>query len=321
MRLPELSPSAYRRVTQAALWSLVFIVVTGAAVRLSNSGLGCTDWPTCKANHIVAPFEYHAMVEFVNRMITGAVSVAVMLAVLGSLRRVPRRRDLTWLSVGLVVGVLGQILLGGAVVRSGLNPWVVQGHFVLSMLLILDAVVLTHRAAQADDAPPARPRVEPTEQRMGTALAGLAAVVILTGTITTGAGPHSGQNAGTFVRRLPLSPHDAARIHGVTMMVFLAAVIVLAVRLRRTSAAEGAFQPVGTLLTVLVLQGAIGYTQYFTGIPPLLVGLHVFGACLVWVAVLRLRLEMQSPPGHPAESRHVDRRADDPTGRDLVPQR
>ena len=139
MRLPELSPSAYRRVTLAALWSLVFIVVTGAAVRLSNSGLGCTDWPTCKANRVVAPFEYHAMVEFVNRTITGLVSVAVILAVLGSLRRVPRRRDLTWLSLGLVAGVVGQIVLGGMVVKFDLNPWLVQGHFVLSMLLVLDA--------------------------------------------------------------------------------------------------------------------------------------------------------------------------------------
>ena len=169
VRLPELSPSAYRRVTLAALWSLVFIVVTGAAVRLSNSGLGCTDWPTCKANRVVAPFEYHAMVEFVNRTITGLVSVAVILAVLGSLRRVPRRRDLTWLSVGLVAGVVGQIVLGGMVVKFDLNPWLVQGHFVLSMLLVLDAAVLAHRAG-LDDASasgPAPRRAEHPAYRHG----------------------------------------------------------------------------------------------------------------------------------------------------------
>src|SRR3954470_5609910 len=94
LRSPRLSPVAYRRVTLVALWSLVFIVVTGAAVRLSGSGLGCSDWPTCENNRVVAPFEYHAMVEFVNRSITGLVSIAVILAVLGSLGRVPRRRDL-----------------------------------------------------------------------------------------------------------------------------------------------------------------------------------------------------------------------------------
>ncbi len=321
MRLPELSPSAYRRVTFAALWSLVFIVVTGAAVRLSNSGLGCTDWPTCKANRVVAPFEYHAMVEFVNRTITGLVSVAVMLAVLGSLRRSPRRRDLTWLSLGLVAGVIGQIVLGGMVVEFHLNPWLVQGHFVLSMLLILDAAVLTHRAGLSDEACPSWARVEPTDLRTGTALVGLAAVVILTGTVTSGTGPHSGQSGGKFIPRLPLAAHDAARIHGVAMMVFLALTVLLAVRLRRSAADAGLQQAVQTLLVVLVLQGAIGYTQYFTGVPPLLVGLHVLGACLVWLAVLRLRLEMRAPAVRPAELADVDRVSDHATGRDLVPHR
>jgi cytochrome c oxidase assembly protein subunit 15 len=318
VRLPDLTPAVYRRVTQAALWSLVFIVVTGAAVRLSGSGLGCTDWPTCKANHVVAPFEYHAMVEFVNRTITGLVSVAVMLAVLGSLRRVPRRRDLTWLSLGLVAGVAGQIVLGGMVVKFHLNPWLVQGHFVLSMLLVLDAMVLTHRAGLEDGREPVRARVEPNVLRAGTALVGLAAVVILTGTVTTGTGPHSGQSNGKFVPRLPLAAHDAARVHGVSMMVFLAVTVLLAVRLRRSSADAGIQQAVQTLLIVLVIQGAIGYTQYFTGVPPLLVGLHVLGACLVWLAVLHLRLEMRAPVSLPAELSHVDRLADHPTGRDLV---
>jgi cytochrome c oxidase assembly protein subunit 15 len=318
VRLPEVSPSAYRRVTIAALWSLVFIVVTGAAVRLSGSGLGCTDWPTCKASRVVAPFEYHAMVEFVNRTITGLVSVAVMLAVLGSLRRHPRRRDLTWLSLGLVAGVVGQIVLGGMVVKFHLNPWLVQGHFVLSMLLVLDAVVLTHRAGRSDDELTSRARVEPSDLRAGTALVCLAAIVILTGTVTTGTGPHSGQSEGKFVPRLPFSAHDAARVHGVAMMVFLAVTVLLVVRLRRSAADAGLQHAVRTLLIVLVLQGAIGYTQYFTGVPPLLVGLHVFGASLVWLAVLHLRLEMRAPAVRPAELPHVDRVGDHATGRDLV---
>ncbi|OWY59411.1 hypothetical protein B7486_74705, partial [cyanobacterium TDX16] len=105
MRLPRSSPTAYRRITLAALLALCGIVVTGAAVRLTGSGLGCSDWPTCEDDRLVAPLEYHAMVEFVNRTITGFVSVAVILAVLGSLVRVPRRRDLTWWSLGLVAGV------------------------------------------------------------------------------------------------------------------------------------------------------------------------------------------------------------------------
>ena len=146
----------------------------------------------------------------------------------------------------------------------------------------------------------------------------LAAIVILTGTVTTGTGPHSGQSDGKFVPRLPIAAHDAARIHGVAMMVFLAVTVVLAVRLRRSGVDAALQHAVQTLLVVLVLQGAIGYTQYFTGVPPLLVGLHVLGACLVWLAVLRLRLEMRAPVLRPAELSHVDRLADHATGRDLV---
>ncbi|MDQ4132527.1 MAG: COX15/CtaA family protein, partial [Actinomycetota bacterium] len=135
MRVPRLSPAAYRRVTFVAALALAFIIITGGAVRLTGSGLGCPDWPTCARDRIVAPWEYHAMVEFVNRTITGLVSVAVMLAVLGSLVRQPRRRDLTWLSLGLVAGVIGQIVLGGITVLFHLWPPLVMGHFVLSMVI------------------------------------------------------------------------------------------------------------------------------------------------------------------------------------------
>ena len=152
MRLPTLSPAAYRRVTLVALVALAFIIVSGAAVRLTGSGLGCPDWPTCADNRVVAPLEYHAMVEFVNRTVTGLVSVAVILAVLGSLRRTPRRRDLTWLSVGLVAGVVGQIVLGGLTVLFELRPGFVMAHFLLSMVILADAVVLHDRAGRPDDA-------------------------------------------------------------------------------------------------------------------------------------------------------------------------
>ena len=130
------TPSQYRRITFAALLLLAFIVVTGAAVRLTDSGLGCSDWPTCENDKIVAPLEYNAMIEFVNRTITGLVSIAVILAVLGSLRRTPRRRDLTWWSFGLVAGVIAQIILGGLLVRSELAKPFLMGHFLLSLSLI-----------------------------------------------------------------------------------------------------------------------------------------------------------------------------------------
>src|SRR3954471_11543915 len=150
-----ISPGVYRRVTLAALVALGVIVVTGAAVRLTGSGVGCPDWPNCDAGHLSPHRDsrYHGAVEFVNRTFTGLVSVVVIVAVLGSLVRRPRRADLTWLSLGLVVGVMGQIVLGGLTVIYGLSPPWVMAHFLVSMLLVADAVVLHHRAGLPDGAP------------------------------------------------------------------------------------------------------------------------------------------------------------------------
>lgn len=291
-----ITPEAYRRITAVALALLILIVVTGAAVRLTGSGLGCSDWPNCTDEQFVAPMEFNPMVEFVNRLVTGLVSVAVALAVLGSLRRAPRRRDLTWLSLGLVAGVIAQILVGRIVVVSHLNPWWVQVHMLVSVLLILDATVLTHRAGRPDGVA-IRPAVTPATMWWGRAMIAMASLVILTGTLVTGSGPHSGHNEDDpeTIRRLPLAVQDASRVHGITVMVFLAVTIWLLVQLRRHDAHHRLITATTGLLTVLILQGALGYTQYFTGVPPLLVGLHVFGAMLVWVAAVDVGLNMKVP--------------------------
>ncbi|MDP9070536.1 MAG: COX15/CtaA family protein, partial [Actinomycetota bacterium] len=152
MALSRITPAGYRRVTLFALVALSFIVVTGAAVRLTGSGLGCTDWPTCEQGRL-APSEITdapAMIEFTNRLVTGLVSVAVILAVAGALRRAPRRLDLVWLAAGLVAGVLAQIVLGGLVVLFELSPRLVMGHFLLSMVILWNATVLHHRAGRSD---------------------------------------------------------------------------------------------------------------------------------------------------------------------------
>src|SRR5690606_35101911 len=150
-----ISPATYRRLTLLALVALTVIVVSGGAVRLTGSGLGCSDWPTCEEDELVGEMSVHKAVEFGNRLFTGVVSIAVVLAVLGSLRRRPYRRDLVWWSWGLVAGVVGQIVLGGLVVLFHLNPWLVLGHFQLSMILVWNAVVLHTKAA--DPAPPPHP--------------------------------------------------------------------------------------------------------------------------------------------------------------------
>ena len=227
VRRPSLSERDFHRLTTVVLVLLVLIVVTGAAVRLTGSGLGCRTWPNCEKGHFVAPWERHAMVEFVNRLITGLVSLAVIVAVLGSLVRAPRRRDLIWLSIGLVVGVIGQIVLGGIVVLFDLNPVLVQGHFILSMALVADAVVLHHRAGESDGH--RRPVVTPALHRLGAALVVLAGLVIVTGTVVTGSGPHAGD---VEAKRLPFTLHSAARVHGTAMILFLGATLVAMWRMR-----------------------------------------------------------------------------------------
>ena len=290
MRRPTISPPAYRRITLVALLALVFIIVTGAAVRLTGSGLGCPDWPTCAENRVVAPWEYHAMVEFVNRIITGLVSVAVILAVLGSLLRVPKRRDLVRLSLGLVGGVLAQIVLGGLTVLFELRPGFVMAHFLLSMVLLANAVVLHHRAGRPDG--PTRPAVGGDLVALGRLGIAAAALTVFLGTVVTSSGPHGGdENA----ERLPFLLPDVARLHGTAVMLFLAVVLVTLWRLWKAGAPPELMRRGEVLLAVLVAQAALGYLQYFTGVPAVLVGFHILGAAAVWVAVLRFHLGFSVP--------------------------
>lgn len=290
-----LSPSAYRRVTLVALLALAFIIVTGGAVRLTGSGLGCPDWPTCDGGRIVAPLETHAMVEFVNRTVTGLVSVAVIVAVLASLRRSPRRKDLVWLSLGLVGGVIGQIVLGGLTVLFDLAPPLVMGHFLLSIAILADALVLHWRAGQPDGAA-RRPLVGPELRTLGRVVTAATALVILLGTVVTAAGPHAGDKD---VPRLGVSVHRAAQLHGFAVVLLLALVVTSALMLRRAGAPRAVQRRAEVLLAVLVAQGAVGYVQYFTGVPVLLVGIHIAGAVAVWSAAVRFQLGLFGPEAAP----------------------
>jgi cytochrome c oxidase assembly protein subunit 15 len=302
--LLRVTPRVYQRVTGAALAALVFIVVTGAAVRLTGSGLGCPDWPTCNQGRIVAPLEYHAMVEFVNRTVTGAVSIAVIVAVLGAFWRVPRRADLVWLSLGLVAGVAAQVVLGGLTVLFHLAPPIVMGHFLLSMVLIANAVALHERAARPDGAV-ARSRAPAAIRAMAGSLVGGATVVLVTGTVVTASGPHGGD---TEAARLDFFVPDVARVHGASVVVFLVITIATLLASRRVAAPTVARRGT-TLLVVVVAQAAVCYTQYFTGVPVLLVGVHVAGAVAVWIASLRFFLGTREhvPPSMEHLSRAPER--------------
>ncbi len=285
-----------------ALVALSVIVVSGAAVRLTGSGLGCSDWPACEEDELVGEMSYHKAIEFGNRMFTGVVSLAVILAVSGSLRRRPFRRDLVGWSLGLVAGVLGQIVLGGLVVLFHLNPWLVLGHFQLSMVLVWNAVVVHHRAG--DPAPPPDPGR--TLRRLVRAVTAAAVAVIVAGTIVTGSGPHAGSRDEP-IDRLPFAVPDVARIHGIAAMTLL--VLVLAVLWHSRAGAPAVHRPARVLLAVVLAQALIGYVQYFTDVPVLLVGVHILGATLLWITVVALHLRSiparsagmtATPTGEPA---------------------
>jgi len=288
MRVPHLSPRAYRRITLVAAILLAVIIVTGGAVRLTDSGLGCPVGLSCPARalHRVPVASEHRFIEHANRLFTGAVSIAVILAVLGSLVRVPRRRDLTWLSLGLVLGVFVQAVLGQLTVEFNLRPQFVMAHFLVSIVLLTNAIWLYWRAGHPDG-----PTVQRalTSQRVVTTsrvLLGVAVVVLAAGTVVTGAGPHSGGGQHDNVARLDIRVETAARVHGTLAVLFVALVLLTFYFVRRDRSPVAVQQRLTVLLVVLVAQAGVGYAQYLSDIPPLLVGIHIAGAAAVWSATL-----------------------------------
>lgn len=279
-------PSTFVRVAVVALVAQVLIVLTGSGVRLTGSGLGCTDWPRCFEDRTIPPWGFHHWVEFGNRLLSIAVVLTAIAAVVAARLRRPYRRDLLWLSVGLVVGVLAQAVLGGILVLLDLDPRLNIGHFLLSMVLILDAVVLLHRAAERAPAGPA----DPVVRRLATLVVVAAAVVVATGSVVTGSGPHAGDDRAA---RLPFELVTVARVHALSMWVFLAATCACAVVNARRGAPSALRRPVNVLVGISAAQGALGYTQYALGVPAGLVSLHILGACLVWSTALVLWLRVR----------------------------
>jgi heme a synthase len=292
----------------------VFIMVTGAAVRLTGSGLGCSSWPSCEPDSFTprSASDGHAMVEFTNRLITAAVMLSTVAAVIGAHRRRPRRADLFRWSLGLPVWVMGNAIVGLMVVVLDLSPISVIGHFLLSLGALWNAVVLYEKAGEPDpaedlapsdvassdvasssDEPPRRRELAvPAVRRACDLLLVAAGLVLVLGTIVTGSGPHAGDEAAD---RLDFVVGDVARLHGIAVMLFLGLTLAVLWMCRRGDAAPAVEQRLWVLLVVLVAQAAVGYTQYFTGVPAILVGIHVFGAALVWIAVLRVRLGLSEP--------------------------
>ncbi|NOV98353.1 COX15/CtaA family protein [Isoptericola halotolerans] len=285
-----------RAVLVANVVAQIAIIVTGGAVRLTASGLGCSTWPMCEPGQFTPVFHdaatFHPYVEFGNRLMTGVLSViavAVLLLVLTD-----RRRSETYRALGIVplAGVALQAVIGGIVVLLELHPGWVSLHFVLSAALVWVSAYLLHRHGEGDGAPvPVGTR---SVRRAGSVLGLLTVPIVVLGVIVTGSGPHSGDADVGY--RLAVDPLAFTRAHAWTVWVFcgvLAALVVLLHRLPADGVVLRARRGAWLLVVVTLAQGAIGYTQYFTGLPALLVGFHMLGAgLLVWAAanaVLRLR--------------------------------
>ncbi|MCB7138154.1 COX15/CtaA family protein [Cellulosimicrobium marinum] len=277
-----------RPVLVANLVAQIGIIVTGGAVRLTGSGLGCSTWPECHPGQFTAEFHaastYHEFIEFGNRTLTGVLGVVAALTFLLVWTDRSRVRSYRWLGAVPLLGVAAQALLGGVVVLLHLHPGWVSLHFVVSAALVSASLLLLHRSAEGDGPPV--PTVDGATRTTAWVLAALTAVVVVLGVITTGAGPHSGDSEVGY--RLAVDPALMSKLHAWSVWAFVAVLVVYLVRARTAPAAVR--RAAWTLLAITLAQGAIGYVQYFTGLPALLVGLHMLGSALLVAGTTRVVL-------------------------------
>ena len=269
------------------------LVVTGGAVRLTGSGLGCPDWPSCYQHRFTAALSYHPVIEFGNRLVTVMVSVISIIAFLAALALKERRRDLTWLSSGLVLGLIAQIVLGGILVLTKLNPYLVALHFVLTLAVLADALVLTYRAFNG---PPTRAFLIDRELvwLARLLLATLTALVCI-GSVVSGSGPHAGAPG---IRRIPIAFQDIAQVHSDVALFLIGLVLATLFALHHARAPELIQRRARLVLELLAIQGALGYTQYFLHDPALVVELHLAGATSVWCAMVWFYLGLRTAPNY-----------------------
>jgi cytochrome c oxidase assembly protein subunit 15 len=285
MRRPAISLQNFRLVTWIAFGSLYAIVVTGSLVRLTGSGLGCSDWPNCNNTKFVDVSSGHAAIEQVNRLFTGVVAASVILAVSMSLLLKPKSKRITRNAGILVVGVLVQVVLGAYVVLTGLNPWSNMAHFLVSIFLVSAAFVLTQRVHLLITRPIQR---SSEDNPLRWVLLFVGCFVLFLGTVVTGAGPHSGSEK---VTRIAISVKHATQMHSLAVWLLVLATVSLALRARKNASRwqlEGA--ALTRLLAALCAQGFIGYVQYFAGVPAPLVAVHVALSVIVWLCVLAVFL-------------------------------
>ncbi len=287
-----ISPRAFRALALSNLVAVCAIVATGAAVRLTGSGLGCSDWPNCTQHHFVAALgNTHSVIEDANRFVTVLLVALTAVTLLAAWLRRERRTDLVALAGALVAGIVADAMLGAAVVYSKLNPWLVSGHMALSLATVVVAAVLVHRAGLSYGEGARREVRCPWSASLARWLWIPFVATVLSGMVTTGSGPHSGGGVGQLVaRRLPFTLQSAAWVHSTFAAAFLGIVAVLYLVLERTGAPAQVVTGAKRLLVVGVAQGIVGVSQYASHLPIVLVELHVVGAVSLTIGVLQFQL-------------------------------
>ncbi len=288
------APRTVERAALSALVMSVLIVVTGGAVRLTGSGLGCPTWPKCTEDSLTTTHAMglHGAIEFGNRMLTYVLCAAVGWAIVAARAAEPHRRDLTRLGWAQFWVVMSNAILGGIVVLVGLNPYTVAAHFLLSSALIAVATVMWQRTREGGGEP--RPLVGKAVQQLVWFLVAASVLVIAVGTVVTGAGPHAGDSSE--VERIPVDWETVAKLHAVLAWIVVTLTFALWFVLKAVDAPKGPLDRTRELFVVLLAQGAVGYVQYFTHLPEVLVAAHMLGSTVMWIWVLRVLLSLRERP-------------------------
>ena len=290
----QLDIGRYRTLAIVTTAGICLLVVAGGIVRLTGSGLGCDDWPNCNATRFIDVSSGHTAVEQINRLLSGLIGIPAVLLAVGSFF-VRDRRGLRWPAVGILVTILANGVVGGIAVRGDLHPSLVQSHFLLAMASISFGVIAIRRSSP-------EPVVFSVSDPWPIVLAVLTGAALATGTVVTGTGPHAGDED---VRRFGFDISTVARIHSVTVLIAIGVALVIAWRVRTTHVRWAS--TLSTWMFVALVQGAVGYVQYFNEVPELLVGTHIALATALWVVTMWLAVGSLTETAESAGRRNLDR--------------
>jgi cytochrome c oxidase assembly protein subunit 15 len=290
MRVPRVTPGFLRGLTTLNVVLLLAVVVSGAVVRLSDSGLGCRDWPNCSATQFVSVANDHAAIEQINRIFSGLIGIPLALTVFAVYGLRPRRGDLVLRAWILLALFLGEAVVGGVSVQLQLAWFSVMSHFLLALALVSVALQIRQRVREPGGRRVAI--VAPAALWLVRVVYVWTVGVLVLGTLVTAAGPHGGDREA---KRIGIPITDLARTHAIAVDLLVILTLVTTIVLVRTRAPRPVLATTSVAIAAMVAQGVLGYVQYAEAVPAVLVGFHVFGAVLVFTAVQQLALSVTAP--------------------------